>query len=197
MVGWGLTQISLTEGEHELLRNRILQTIPGQNLDEEEPPDSMPTLGFLLMTSRHPYYPLDLRPSHHSDSLYSQIYCHGELLHQVQMAQLYQDDKQFVDMSLATSPGKATLVCSEGEAWASLGWVSSHPPTLNVAQTKSYRSSVSWPWSTTIASPRNSFRNLSRVTSSPWGRSCSPGPQRTGRTGIDQERRQERAPHLG
>lgn len=64
MVGWGLTQISLTEGEHELLRNRILQTIPGQNLDEEEPPDSMPTLGFLLMTSRHPYYPLDLRPSH-------------------------------------------------------------------------------------------------------------------------------------
>ncbi|KAH0519555.1 Trehalase [Microtus ochrogaster] len=34
----------------------------------------------------------------------SQIYCHGELLHQVQMAKLYQDDKQFVDMSLTASP---------------------------------------------------------------------------------------------
>uniref|UniRef100_A0A8C5LB62 Trehalase n=1 Tax=Jaculus jaculus TaxID=51337 RepID=A0A8C5LB62_JACJA len=36
--------------------------------------------------------------------LCSQIYCHGELLHQVQMAKLYQDDKQFVDMSLSTAP---------------------------------------------------------------------------------------------
>lgn len=34
----------------------------------------------------------------------SQIYCHGELLHQVQMAKLYQDDKQFVDMPLASAP---------------------------------------------------------------------------------------------
>ncbi|KAM7337704.1 hypothetical protein ACRRTK_003823 [Alexandromys fortis] len=34
----------------------------------------------------------------------SQIYCHGELLHQVQMAKLYEDDKQFVDMSLTASP---------------------------------------------------------------------------------------------
>ncbi|KAM4828133.1 trehalase [Thomomys bottae] len=34
----------------------------------------------------------------------SQIYCHGELLHQVQMAKLYPDDKQFVDMSLSTAP---------------------------------------------------------------------------------------------
>ncbi|XP_041494623.1 trehalase [Microtus oregoni] len=34
----------------------------------------------------------------------SQIYCHGELLHQVQMAKLYLDDKQFVDMSLTASP---------------------------------------------------------------------------------------------
>lgn len=34
----------------------------------------------------------------------SQIYCHGELLHQIQMAKLYPDDKQFVDMSLSTAP---------------------------------------------------------------------------------------------
>ncbi|XP_024903086.1 trehalase [Pteropus alecto] len=34
----------------------------------------------------------------------SQIYCHGELLHQVQMAKLYQDDKQFVDMPLCSAP---------------------------------------------------------------------------------------------
>ncbi|XP_032212215.1 trehalase-like isoform X2 [Mustela erminea] len=34
----------------------------------------------------------------------SQIYCHGELLHQVQMARLYQDDKQFVDMPLSSAP---------------------------------------------------------------------------------------------
>ncbi|KAB0347135.1 hypothetical protein FD754_011992 [Muntiacus muntjak] len=34
----------------------------------------------------------------------SQIYCHGELLHQVQMAKLYQDDKQFVDMPLSLAP---------------------------------------------------------------------------------------------
>ncbi|NP_001075759.1 trehalase precursor [Oryctolagus cuniculus] len=34
----------------------------------------------------------------------SQIYCHGELLHQVQMARLYPDDKQFVDMPLSTAP---------------------------------------------------------------------------------------------
>lgn len=34
----------------------------------------------------------------------SQIYCHGELLHQVQMAKLYPDDKQFVDMSLSMAP---------------------------------------------------------------------------------------------
>ncbi|XP_029771568.1 trehalase [Suricata suricatta] len=34
----------------------------------------------------------------------SQIYCHGELLHQVQMAKLFQDDKQFVDMPLSTTP---------------------------------------------------------------------------------------------
>ncbi|XP_069854120.1 trehalase-like [Dipodomys merriami] len=34
----------------------------------------------------------------------SQVYCHGELLHAVQMAKLYPDDKQFVDMSLSTAP---------------------------------------------------------------------------------------------
>nr|XP_023499994.1 trehalase [Equus caballus] len=36
--------------------------------------------------------------------LCSQIYCQGELLHQVQMAKLYQDDKQFVDMPLSSAP---------------------------------------------------------------------------------------------
>lgn len=36
----------------------------------------------------------------------SQIYCHGELLRQVQMARLYQDDKQFVDMPLSSAPGE-------------------------------------------------------------------------------------------
>ncbi|KAM8818375.1 trehalase [Rhynchonycteris naso] len=34
----------------------------------------------------------------------SQIYCFGELLHQVQMAKLYKDDKQFVDMPLSSAP---------------------------------------------------------------------------------------------
>ncbi|XP_075404901.1 trehalase isoform X2 [Tenrec ecaudatus] len=34
----------------------------------------------------------------------SQIYCHGQLLHQVQMAKLFQDDKQFVDMPLSVAP---------------------------------------------------------------------------------------------
>ncbi|XP_058145162.1 trehalase [Dasypus novemcinctus] len=36
----------------------------------------------------------------------SEIYCHGELLHQVQMAKLYQDDKHFVDMPLTKAPGQ-------------------------------------------------------------------------------------------
>ncbi|XP_035299513.1 trehalase isoform X2 [Cricetulus griseus] len=43
----------------------------------------------------------------------SQIYCHGELLHQIQMAKLYQDDKQFVDMSIATSPDEVLQSFSE------------------------------------------------------------------------------------
>ncbi|KAG8522211.1 Trehalase, partial [Galemys pyrenaicus] len=34
----------------------------------------------------------------------SLIYCHGELLHQVQMAKLYQDDKEFVDMPMRKHP---------------------------------------------------------------------------------------------
>ncbi|CAK6448710.1 unnamed protein product [Pipistrellus nathusii] len=34
----------------------------------------------------------------------SPVYCHGELLHQVQMAKLYPDDKQFVDMPMASHP---------------------------------------------------------------------------------------------
>ncbi|NP_001291906.1 trehalase isoform X1 [Bactrocera dorsalis] len=35
-----------------------------------------------------------------------QIYCHGPLLHTVQMAQLYQDSKTFVDMKLKNRPEK-------------------------------------------------------------------------------------------
>ncbi|XP_063587711.1 trehalase-like [Penaeus indicus] len=34
----------------------------------------------------------------------SEIYCHGNLLHTVQMARLYNDSKHFVDMSLKASP---------------------------------------------------------------------------------------------
>ncbi|XP_047733717.1 LOW QUALITY PROTEIN: trehalase [Prionailurus viverrinus] len=36
----------------------------------------------------------------------SRIYCHGELLHQVQMAKLDQDDKQFVDMPPSSTPDR-------------------------------------------------------------------------------------------
>ncbi|GAB5577138.1 LOW QUALITY PROTEIN: trehalase [Prionailurus iriomotensis] len=36
----------------------------------------------------------------------SRIYCYGELLHQVQMAKLYQDDKQFVDMPPSSTPDR-------------------------------------------------------------------------------------------
>ncbi|XP_037361294.2 trehalase isoform X2 [Talpa occidentalis] len=36
----------------------------------------------------------------------SQIYCHGELLHQVQMAKLYRDDKEFVDMPMSGDPAQ-------------------------------------------------------------------------------------------
>ncbi|XP_058400720.1 trehalase [Diceros bicornis minor] len=46
-------------------------------------------------------------PGEHDEYLLAfpnQIYCHGELLHQVQMAQLYQDDKQFVDQPLSSAP---------------------------------------------------------------------------------------------
>lgn len=34
----------------------------------------------------------------------SEIYCHGNLLHTVQMARLFNDSKHFVDMSLKASP---------------------------------------------------------------------------------------------
>ncbi|XP_057346610.1 trehalase [Manis pentadactyla] len=43
----------------------------------------------------------------------SQIYCHGELLHQVQMAKLYQDDKQFVDMPLSSAPDQVLRYFNE------------------------------------------------------------------------------------
>ncbi|XP_017451374.2 trehalase isoform X1 [Rattus norvegicus] len=58
-------------------------------------------------------------------------------------------------------------------------------------QTRSCRSSVSWLWPTTTASLGKSFRTLSRVTSSPWGRSCSPGHLRTGRTAPSSCRRSQ------
>ncbi|XP_008019282.3 trehalase [Chlorocebus sabaeus] len=43
----------------------------------------------------------------------SEIYCHGELLHQVQMAKLYQDDKQFVDMPLSIAPEQVLQTFNE------------------------------------------------------------------------------------
>uniref|UniRef100_A0A8C9HAG3 Trehalase n=1 Tax=Piliocolobus tephrosceles TaxID=591936 RepID=A0A8C9HAG3_9PRIM len=39
--------------------------------------------------------------------------CHGELLHQVQMAKLYQDDKQFVDMPLSIAPEQVLQIFTE------------------------------------------------------------------------------------
>ncbi|XP_018408353.1 PREDICTED: trehalase [Nanorana parkeri] len=36
----------------------------------------------------------------------SQIYCTGDIIHQVQMAKIFDDDKHFVDMSLRDSPAK-------------------------------------------------------------------------------------------
>ncbi|XP_074256797.1 trehalase isoform X1 [Saimiri boliviensis] len=43
----------------------------------------------------------------------SEIYCHGELLHQVQMAKLYQDDKEFVDMPLSVAPEQVLQTFTE------------------------------------------------------------------------------------
>nr|XP_008019282.2 trehalase [Chlorocebus sabaeus] len=43
----------------------------------------------------------------------SEIYCHGDLLHQVQMAKLYQDDKQFVDMPLSIAPEQVLQTFNE------------------------------------------------------------------------------------
>ncbi|XP_035120681.3 trehalase isoform X2 [Callithrix jacchus] len=45
--------------------------------------------------------------------LASEIYCHGELLHQVQMAKLYQDDKEFVDMPLSVAPEQVLQTFTE------------------------------------------------------------------------------------
>ncbi|KAK2099565.1 hypothetical protein P7K49_020913 [Saguinus oedipus] len=45
--------------------------------------------------------------------LCSEIYCHGELLHQVQMAKLYQDDKEFVDMPLSVAPEQVLQTFTE------------------------------------------------------------------------------------
>ncbi|XP_067628376.1 trehalase isoform X3 [Eurosta solidaginis] len=41
-----------------------------------------------------------------NDDAQSQIYCHGPLLHTVQMAHLYKDSKTFVDMKLRNRPDK-------------------------------------------------------------------------------------------
>uniref|UniRef100_A0A8C2MZT4 Trehalase n=1 Tax=Cricetulus griseus TaxID=10029 RepID=A0A8C2MZT4_CRIGR len=58
-------------------------------------------------------------------------------------------------------------------------------------QMKSCRVSASWPWRTTTASPEDSFRSLSRGTSSLWDRSWSPGSQRTGKTALSSCRRSQ------
>lgn len=39
---------------------------------------------------------------------FSDIYCTGPVLHQVQEAKLFDDDKHFVDMKLRERPGKLT-----------------------------------------------------------------------------------------
>lgn len=36
--------------------------------------------------------------------MYSEIYCHGDLLHTVQMAKIFEDSKTFVDMKLKQKP---------------------------------------------------------------------------------------------
>uniref|UniRef100_A0A8C9KJT7 Trehalase n=1 Tax=Panthera tigris altaica TaxID=74533 RepID=A0A8C9KJT7_PANTA len=54
-----------------------------------------------------------------------------------------------------------------------------HCPRL---QTEFCSTSGSWPPATTTAFPRHCFAPSSRNTSRPRGRSCSPGPPRTGRT---------------
>lgn len=51
------------------------------------------------------------------DAFSSEIYCYGNLLHTVQMAQLFGDSKTFVDMKLKFSPEK-TL--ADFEAFMSL-----------------------------------------------------------------------------
>nr|XP_003418300.1 trehalase [Loxodonta africana] len=43
----------------------------------------------------------------------SQIYCYGDLLHQVQMAKLFPDDKEFVDMPLSMAPDQVLLSFGE------------------------------------------------------------------------------------
>ncbi|KAM9659370.1 trehalase [Trichechus inunguis] len=43
----------------------------------------------------------------------SQIYCYGDLLHQVQMAKLFLDDKEFVDMPLSMAPDQVLLSFEE------------------------------------------------------------------------------------
>ena len=37
--------------------------------------------------------------------VFSQIYCHGPLLHAIQMAELFKDSKTFVDMHMKYNPG--------------------------------------------------------------------------------------------
>ncbi|XP_037534243.1 trehalase [Nematolebias whitei] len=39
----------------------------------------------------------------------SEIYCSGSILHQIQMAKLFDDDKYFVDMKLRSAPGELVL----------------------------------------------------------------------------------------
>ncbi|XP_034949045.1 trehalase isoform X2 [Chelonus insularis] len=61
----------------------------------------------IVSTMETPKNPITLPPCS------SEIYCHGELLHTVQLAQLYPDSKTFVDMKLKKSPAETLKVFNE------------------------------------------------------------------------------------
>ncbi len=45
---------------------------------------------------------------------FSEIYCTGPILHQIQTAKLFDDDKYFVDMKLKEAPGKSVKYLFHG-----------------------------------------------------------------------------------
>uniref|UniRef100_A0A5G2R545 Trehalase n=1 Tax=Sus scrofa TaxID=9823 RepID=A0A5G2R545_PIG len=95
---WRSPQTSTTRA-HAHACTRTAHTQPSS------PPANMPqTLVFFSPDGGDPPLP---------KCLCSQIYCHGELLRQVQMARLYQDDKQFVDMPLSVAPDQVLQRFSE------------------------------------------------------------------------------------